>query len=96
MSSAPRPHGGATVAAITIGGGRVWNLILYNPCLNGQLCLGDEKILRLKQVPSLHREITEVLLQHVMLSRGSVVKQTMIGRVHTLGGRCLPPVTLRI
>ena len=43
-----------------------------------------------------HREITEVLLQHVMLSRVSVVKQTMIGWVHTLGGRCPPPVTLRI
>ena len=34
MSSPPRPHGGATVAAITIGGGRVWNLILYNPWYN--------------------------------------------------------------
>ena len=34
VSSTPRPHGGATVAAITIGGDRVWNLVVYNPWLH--------------------------------------------------------------
>ena len=52
----------------------------YKITMNGHLCLGDEKILRLKQLPSLGIGlITEVLIQLVTLSRVSDVKLTMIG-----------------
>ena len=61
------------------------------------MCIGDEKLLRLKQLPSVGTGlITELLIQLVTMSRGSVVKLTVIGSICALRGKCPPPVTLII
>ena len=43
-----------------------------------------------------HREITEVLFQHITGPRGVDVKLTMIGWIRALWGQCLLPMTLII